>query len=289
MLLRAASLLGLATLFVCLFGPSWGGKKYVYSAPREHLLLARHTDPGRYFPSSWTHKVHVLESAHYRLYTTLLNSAEARTFLDRELEPIYTEFQRLFPFPVGAASNPLAVVLLENREEYIRWTTRQTGWTPREARATSGHAWGDYIATYRGSDRAGQRTLRHEAAHQLLSHRLGVKSTSAWFHEGLAVHFERRGRNSDAPFRTTLRQVISSPHLLHEGYAGSARGRYALAGEVVGFLATGTWKRRFPELIAELRAPNRTASPVKYWQNLFQKVYNTDIEGIESAWRSARR
>jgi len=289
MLLRTACLLGLVSLVVYLLSPSWGSKKYVYSAPRDHILLAKHNDPGRYFPLSWSHKVHVLESTHYRLYTTLLNSDEARTFLDRELEPVYSEFQRLYPFPNGAAENPLAVILLADREEYIRWTTRQTGWSPREARATSGHAWGDYIATYRGSDRAGQRTLRHEAAHQLLTHRLGVKNTSAWFHEGLAVHFERRGRRFDTPFLTSLRDIISSPHLLHEGYAGSVEGRYALAGEVVGFLASGTWQRRFPELLGELRRPNHNTNPVAHWEGVFRRVYNTDIEGIESAWRSSRR
>lgn len=289
MLLRTASLLGLATLVVYLIGPPWGGPDYVFSAPREHILLAKHNDPGRYFPNAWGHKVHVLESEHYRLYTTLLNSDEARTFLDRELEPIYTDFQRLFPFPQGSSQSPLAVVLLRDRDEYILWTTRQTGWTPREARATAGHAWGDYIATYRGSDRAGQRILRHEAAHQLLSHRLGVKDASAWFHEGLAVHFERRGRSFDTNFRTTLRNVIASPHLLHEGYAGSAEGRYALAGEVVGFLATGTWRKRFPSLIAELRRPNHVSGPIALWEGVFRRVYDTDIEGIESAWRSARR
>ena len=112
MLLRTASLLGLVSLLVYLLSPSWGAKKYVYSAPKEHILLAKHTDPGRYFPLSWSHKVHVLESTHYRLYTTLLNSNEARTFLDRELEPIYTEFQRVFPFPSGAPEKPLAVILL---------------------------------------------------------------------------------------------------------------------------------------------------------------------------------
>lgn len=289
MLLRTASLLGLATLFVCLYGPSWGGQGYVFTAPKEHILLAKQHDPGRYFPNSWAHRVHVLESAHYKLYTTQLNSDEARTFLDRELEPIYAEFQRLFPFPMGASREPLSVVLLENREEYILWTTRQTGWTPNEARATSGHAWGDYIATYRNSDRAGRRTLRHEAAHQLLSQRLGVKNASAWFHEGLAVHFERRGLRCDTPFKTSLREVISSPHLLHQGYAGSAEGRYALAGEVVGFLATGTWQRRFPELMAELRRPNHTSNPIAFWEGVFRRVYNTDIDGIESAWLSARR
>ena len=289
MLLRTASLLGIVTLLAFLIGPPWGGKKYVYSAPKEHILLAKHNDPGRYFPLSWSHKVHVLESRHYRLYTTLLNSDEARTFLDRELEPIYSEFQRFFPFPPSASEKPLAVVLLTDREEYIRWTTRQTGWSPREARATSGHAWGDYIATYRGSDRAGQRTLRHEAAHQLLTQRLGVKNNSAWFHEGLAVHFERRGRQFDGPFLTSLREIISSPHLLHSGHSGSAKVRYALAGEVVGFLATGTWQRRFPELLGELRRPNHTTNPVAYWEGVFRRVYNTDIEGIESAWRSARR
>jgi hypothetical protein len=251
--------------------------------------MAKHNDPGRYFPSSWSHKVKVLESTHYRLYTTLLNSEEAHTFLTKELEPIYSEFQRLFPFSEGAAQRPLAIVLLRDREEYIRWTTRQTGWTPREARATSGHAWGDYIATYRGSDRAGQRTLRHEAAHQLLSHGLKVKNTSAWFHEGLAVHFERRGKDFNQPLGSTLRSVLSSPHLLHEGYAGTAPSRYALAGEVVGFLATGTWKHRFPALLAELRRPNQETNPIKLWEGIFQRVYQTNIEGIESAWRSARR
>ena len=289
MILRTALFLGLLTLAVALFNPFGGSDTYVYAAPSEHVLLARHNDPGRYFPSSWAHKVHVLESTHYRLYTTLLNSEEARTFLTKELEPIYSEFQRVFPFSERANQTPLAVVLLRDREEYIRWTTRQTGWTPREARATSGHAWGDYIATYRGSDRAGQRTLRHEAAHQLLSHRLGVKNASPWFHEGLAVHFERRGRDFDLPLNATLRGVLSSPHLLHEGYAGTASGRYAIAGEVVGFLATGTWQRRFPMLLAELRRPNQEKNPIKLWEGIFQRVYRTNIEGIESAWRSARR
>ena len=289
MILRATIFLGLLTLAVTLFNPFAGAPKYVYAAPSEHVLMAAHNDPGRYFPSSWTHKVHVLESTHYRLYTTLLNSEEARTFLNKKLEPIYSEFQRLFPFPESANTNPLAVILLRDREEYIRWTTRQTGWTPREARATSGHAWGDYIATYRGSDRAGQRTLRHEAAHQLLSHGLGVKNASAWFHEGLAVHFERRGRDFTQPLEATLRSVLSSPHLLHEGHPGTANGRYALSGEVVGFLATGTWRRRFPALIAELRRPNQETNPIKLWEGIFQRVYFTNIEGIESAWRSARR
>jgi len=289
MLLRTASLLGLVALLGYLIGPPWGGTKYVYSAPKGHIPPTKTNDPGRYFPLTWSHKVQVLESQHYRLYTTLHNTDEALTFLDRDLEPIYSEFQRVFPFPSSASEKPLAVVLLADREEYIRWTTRQTGWSPKEARATSGHAWGDYIATYRGSDHASQRTLRHEAAHQLLSHRLGIKNTSAWFHEGLAVHFERRGRQSDRPLLTSLRGIISSPHLLHAGDSGSVEGRYALAGEVVGFLATGTWKRRFPELLSELRSPNYATNPIDHWESVFMKVYNTDIEGVESAWRSARR
>ena len=289
MILRTALALGLLALALTLFNRFAEPDSYVYAAPSEHRPTMRRDDPGRYFPSSWEHKVRVLESKHYRLYTTLSNSEEARTFLAKELEPVYSEFQRLFPFSESATSSPLAVILLKDREEYIRWTTRQTGWTPREARATSGHAWGDYIATYRGSDRAGQHTLRHEAAHQLLSHGLKVKNASAWFHEGLAVHFERRGRDFTQPIRSTLRSVLSSPHLLHEGYAGTASGRYALAGEVVGFLATGAWKRRFPVLLAELRSPNPETNPVKLWEGIFQRVYQTNIEGVESAWRSARR
>ena len=46
------------------------------------------------------------------------------------------------------------------------------------------------------------------------------------------MHFERRGLRCDTPFKTSLREVISSPPLLPQGYAGSAEGRYALAGEV---------------------------------------------------------
>ena len=76
--------------------------------------MAEGDDPGRYFPTSWVHKVSVMESTHYRLYTTLLNSEEARTFLTEELEPIYSEFQRLFPFSEGESRTPLAVVLLRD-------------------------------------------------------------------------------------------------------------------------------------------------------------------------------
>ena len=59
------------------------------------------------------------------------------------------------------------------------------------------------------------------------------------------------------------------------------QGRYALTGEAIGFLATGTWKRR----LAGLRRPNQRATPVAYRQGLFRRVCNTDIERIESAWR----
>jgi len=289
MLLRTASLLGLVTLLVFLFGPSQAGKSYVYSSPTASEHPSGHAETGRYFPNSWAHRVQVLESPHYRLYTTLPSSGEARTFLYQELEPIYSEFQRLFPFSPRANDSPLAVILLADREEYISWTTQKTGWTYKEARATSGHAWGDYIATYRGADRASRLTLRHEAAHQLLGLRLGVKSKSAWFHEGLAVHFERRGRELDAPRSMSLRDVISSPHLLHEGHTGSAEGRYALAGEIVGFLATGAWKRRFPDLLEELRKPDDNVNPIAHWEGVFGRIYKTDIAGVESAWLSSRR
>ena len=43
------------------------------------------------------------------------------------------------------------------------------------------------------------------------------------------------------------------------------------------------------ELIAELRRPNHTSNPIAFWEGVFRRVYNTDIDGIESAWLSARR
>ena len=76
MILRTALALGLLALAITLFNPFAGPDSYVYAAPNEPALTVRRNDPGRCFPNSWVHKVNVLESTHYRLYTTLLSSEE---------------------------------------------------------------------------------------------------------------------------------------------------------------------------------------------------------------------
>ena len=248
--------------------------------------------------------VRVYRSEHFILFSLAPGGDnQSNKFVQRDMEAIYTAFVATFPCEPKPGAPLLPVFLLKDHEQYARWSVRRTGWTYEQARASAGHASGDYFATYFTGE--ANAVMWHETGHQLVANLLGIRGGGSWFQEGMAVYFEaknlpgeqianlasgmiRSGRTT--PFRE-LFEVQSLLHSAGDSTRESAAGsRYTQSGQIIWFLAEGPWKDRFPAFLAAVRdfprgERGRTESARSPWDTIFLAVYGKDVDGVEEEWK----
>jgi hypothetical protein len=260
----------------------------------------------RDFLEEYRDEVLVLRSKHYILFSLAPGGAKsARKFVVRDMEKIYESFADTFPFQEPVDAPLLPVFLLKDHEQYARWSMGPTGWDYTSARVSAGHAYMDYYATYFTGSAISSPTVWHEAAHQLVGNRLNIHGGGSWFQEGLAVYFEDKYKHSEnveslAPGMigsdryTHFRELFEVESLLHssgDNKKGSiASQRYLQSGTIAFFLAEGTWKDKFGDLLAAVRdwrgmGSGETRTSDSMWDVIFRRVYGVDIDGVEEAWK----
>ncbi|MDP6368203.1 MAG: DUF1570 domain-containing protein [Planctomycetota bacterium] len=260
----------------------------------------------RDFTEEFRDQVLLLRSKHYILFSLAPGGAKgARKFIARDMEEIYSSFADTFPFEEPESAPLLPVFLLKDHEQYARWSMGPTGWDYAAARASAGHAYMDYYATYFTGSAISSPTVWHEAAHQLVGNRLNIHGGGSWFQEGLAVYFEDKYKHSEnveslAPGMigseryTHFRELFEVKSLLHssgDNKKGSIAGqRYLQSGTIIFFLAEGPWKDKFGSLLAAVRdwrgfGSDTTRTSDSMWDVIFRRVYGLDIDGVEAAWK----
>ena len=131
---------------------------------------------------------HVIDTLHYRLYTTLVSRLE-RQRLGRLLEADYRQFLQFVPRAMPAL--PMVGFVFANRAQWADFSYRTTGVNAQIYMdiVAGGYTQDGVFATYRFSDAGMLSVVAHEAWHQFaflaLRNRL-----PAWLDEGMATQYE---------------------------------------------------------------------------------------------------
>jgi hypothetical protein len=255
-----------------------------------------------YFSLEQRESLLVVRSKHYILFSRHDVENQARKFVEEQMERIYDAFAETFPFEEREGATLMPVFLLKDHEEYARWSMKPTGWDYATARASAGHAYREYFATYFTGSLAANPTAWHEAGHQLVSQRLSITGGGSWFQEGMAVYFEEKYMHGDpldngpGALWTPFRELFEVPSLLHtpgDSTKGSvSASRYHQSGTIIYFLAEGPWKKDFGRFLAAVRdwrpgehGRSSTGAGGTMWDQIFAAVYGKDVDGVEAAWR----
>lgn len=252
---------------------------------------------------SWTfHGVDglILESAHYRIYTTVQDAALLAK-LPMFLEEAYQQYQAFLP-PAEPDEEPFEVYLFARRYEWEAHTRENTGPMAEkylEIRAGAYSHEGVCVA-YLLERYSTFGVLAHEGFHQFSKRRLNHR-IPAWMEEGLACNFEAHLWKAGHPYFTpnldefrirALRRALLNdwlyplPELLATN-AGEAVGMpeettatfYAQAWALTRFLQETSYQSAFRQMLDDAAAGVNLASPSQA-EDIFRSYFRTDLEDV---------
>jgi len=254
---------------------------FVINNPRwsKEMIEARQK---KAFDPSWG-DVEILKSDHYIVFT---NSSAGKRYL-ATMEDIYTKFKKAFAFEEPPKAILMPVFLFKTNDHYYKYYANIANISIMAAKASGGHAWRDYYATYYQAPK--DPVHYHEGAHQLVKLRLGVSGGGSWFQEGLAVYFEGLVFKAEDPSigmksevrnnrHTHLSEMIRLRSLLHSsGSSQLAMRRYRQSGALIKFFLEGPDKELFPKMVDAVKAGES-------WDQIFKEVYGRTIDEMDEAF-----
>ncbi|PIE22772.1 MAG: hypothetical protein CSA62_10690 [Planctomycetota bacterium] len=232
--------------------------------------------------------VRVLESEHYRLYSTASGSQALLELLEAKVLP------KLHPL-LGSAPpsrNKLPIFLHRTRRGYMLAALRNG--IPREQAMTmEAHAWDRYMSASYASPR--DPVLVHEATHQFLTAELGLDGGGPWLQEGIARWIES-GYTREQPERTArhlvsrkqlprLKDLIESSNLFRLKVAGKKLApqiSYNVAASLIAFIA-----ERYPMKLKDfvLQCGVLPAGDLRLTEAASYRCLETDLSKLEAKWQ----
>jgi hypothetical protein len=234
-----------------------------------------------------TVKKAVLRTRHYLIMT---NSSSGKLFAEK-MEENYAEITRLFPCAEVAGRRLMPVFLFRTPQQYYDYYAKIAGITQDEARASKGHAWRDYYATW--YEAPGDPVHIHECTHQFFGNRLYLDGGGSWFQEGVAEYVESTPNDRNDVARavkkaehTPLRELVALESLLYSSEndvkGGSKAGdNYKQAALLMEFLRESDFgKQHFQQFLTKMGHVRR--SDVERIDALFREIYGEGLEGIDA-------
>ncbi len=226
-------------------------------------------------------------------YLILTNSSGGKTFA-KKMEECYAAIRKVYPFDEVAGRELMPVFLFRTPDEYYAFCNKVAGWGLEQARATKGHAWKDYYATW--YEAPGDPVHIHEATHQIFANRLRLTGGGSWFQEGVAEYISSsendRNMASQAVRKerhTPLAEFVTTPSLISSGRkedvsgGSAASNAYDQAALLIEFLRESKWgKAKFQEFIHTVGLVPRGQLPAI--QAAIRKVYGCDLDELEAKW-----
>lgn len=228
-------------------------------------------------------------------YIILTNSSGGKLF-GKKMEDCYKRIRAIYPFDEVVGRRLMPVFLFRDREEYFDFYCSIAKIPRAQAARSKGHAWRDYYATY--YEAPNDPVHIHEATHQIFGNRLRLRGGGSWFQEGVAEYVERlyRGYNemksyakraakraSHVPFR----KFVLIPSLIAAGRTSrgesQAHNQYTQAASIIAFLRESKWgKKKFLDFVHAVGAVKR--GDLAAIESAVQRVYGTDLAGLEERW-----
>jgi len=208
----------------------------------------------------------------YYIVLTSHKKGTARAF-GEYMDECYEKIRMVFPFKDIPGERLLPVYLFRNRDHYIAFLVKRTGWSEEEARRSGGIASGDFYAT---TFQAKQDPVHiHEATHQIFRNRLRLGGGGSWYQEGMAEYICNEPNDFNNVRRIvkqgdglSLKEMFSMKSLLFSSEAnrkkgGSAAGEaYLQAGLLMEFLRQSEdTMDKFPAFVHELGSVRRNDLP----------------------------
>ncbi len=223
-----------------------------------------------------------------RHYIILTNSSGGSSFA-KKMEENYLKIQKMYPFEEVAGRKLMPVFLFRTNAEYYAFCISR-GWTEAQAKASKGHASGDFYATWYESPN--DPTHIHEATHQIFRNRLRLDGGGSWFQEGVAEYIctQQNERNAVAGLiakgrHTPLRELLGLKSLLHSSGTDQRTGdkagtHYFEAALLVEFLKESKWgKGKFEEFCHQVgKAPRQQIEVI---ERIVRKVYDVSLEELD--------
>jgi hypothetical protein len=240
-------------------------------------------------PSTHKHFKPVARTEHY---IVLSNSGEGAKFGEK-MEASYALIKKTFPFEEVPGRRLMPVFLFVTPDEYYEYFADIAKITKAEAARSGGHSSRDYYATWFKA--TGDPVHIHEGTHQVFQNRLHLHGGGSWFQEGVAEYMSTtpNDRNIAARLVRTgkhmpLADFVRVPSLLYSAKTDvkggdAATDQYIEAALFIEFLHDSKWsKDKFQDAIHALGLAPRSNVPAI--ERAFNKVFGTDIAGVERQW-----
>ncbi len=229
-----------------------------------------------------------LRTEHYIILTC---SSGGKAFA-KKMEECYVAIRKVFPFDEVPGRQLMPVFLFRTPEEYYEFSVKVAGWSMEQAKASKGHAWKDYYATW--YEAPNDPVHIHEATHQIFANRLRLTGGGSWFQEGVAEYIEttendrnvaakqvEKGRHTPLEEFVVVSSLISTKD--DKSGAGGAADAYKQAAVLIEFLAESKWgKDKFQTFIHTMGLVPRGKLPAI--EAAFRKVYDCDLATVEQKW-----
>jgi hypothetical protein len=236
---------------------------------------------------SGTVKKAVIRTEHYLIMT---NSSSGKLFAEK-MEENYDEITRTFPSAEVAGRRLMPVFLFRTPQQYYDYYVKIAGITQEGARASKGHAWRDYYATW--YEAPGDPVHIHECTHQFFGNRLYLSGGGSWFQEGVAEYVESTPNDRNEVARavkknehTPLREFVQLASLLYSSEddvrgGSKAADHYKQAALLIEFLRESEFgKEGFAQFLAQMGRTRR--GDAERIEAVFREVYGEGFAGVDA-------
>lgn len=241
-------------------------------------------------PESVQKDLEVIRTDHYVILT---NSSGGKKFAEK-MEECYATIKKIYPFQDVAGQKLMPVFLFKMEDEYHDFLIKNLEMTREEADRTAGIASGDFYATT--YEAPNDPTHIHEATHQIFANRLRLGGGGSWFQEGVAEYVETKPNDRNVAARhvkkrehVPLAKLVEMRSLIFSSKAEDVKGGdeaaelYKQAALLIEFLRESKWgKDKFQDFIHAVGLVPR--NNVVAIERAVQKVYGTDLAGLEAKW-----
>lgn len=226
-------------------------------------------------------------------YLILTNSSGGKAFA-KKMEECYAAIRKVFPFDDVPGRLLMPVFLFRTPDEYYSFCQKVAQMSLEEAKATKGHAWKDYYATW--YEAPNDPVHIHEATHQIFANRLRLGGGGSWFQEGVAEYISstandrnmaaqavKKGRHTPLEQFVTTKSLIASGQKEDVSGDDAASNAYSQAALLIEFLRESKWgKDRFQTFVHTVGLVPRGKLPAI--QAAIRKVYECDLATLEEKW-----
>jgi len=229
--------------------------------------------------------VKTIESSHYIILTNCPKVSEYYTNL---LEQVYAFTKK--EFKLKPVKGFLFAFVFSSKREYARFLVNKFNVPLESAMKTGGLTAQGVFYTF--NNKNAKRTLVHEATHQIVYMRLGVRGGGSWLQEGFAVYIEKKflGEKPSAPMKKRISadkyyyfyDFVALKSLIFDK-KGYGRLNYEQAGSMVDYMINGRYRRYFENYLEQLRKKPSPAKDIAI--SNIEKGFRISLFRFENGWR----